>query len=375
MRVAIIGGGVAGCAAALAAAGKGAEVTVLARAPGATALYAGGMEICGELDELPVREPFHPFVRLGLDPAALTAALDRACTGLIAGLARGGLTVTGDWRVQGAYLDVHGRPRPAQLVPASVVGGELGSLRGRRLAVIGFEGIGEYDAATTARTIGETLDADVLPVVVDAELGRAASLTDLFERPAPRPDVAADLLLYPPGIRELPDNGVELLATTPSPHGLRLQRALDAMLADHAVEVRRQAVGAPEVDGRRVLSAGGVEADRFVLATGRYLGGGLVKEGRAREPLFDLGIYYAGRPVDGDHAERLRHLEYLSPDPAFRTGLLTDAGLRPLGWDGEPAYENLLAAGSILGGYDYGREFGFGVPTLTGWLAGEWAAT
>jgi len=42
-KVLVIGGGIAGYCAALAARRDGAEVTVVARAPGATALYAGGM--------------------------------------------------------------------------------------------------------------------------------------------------------------------------------------------------------------------------------------------------------------------------------------------------------------------------------------------
>ena len=43
--VVVIGGGIAGYTAAMAARRDGASVTVVARAPGATALYAGGMEI------------------------------------------------------------------------------------------------------------------------------------------------------------------------------------------------------------------------------------------------------------------------------------------------------------------------------------------
>jgi anaerobic glycerol-3-phosphate dehydrogenase len=37
-------------------------------------------------------------------------------------------------------------------------------------------------------------------------------------------------------------------------------------------------------------------------------------------------------------------------------------------------YSNLYAVGAVLGGYDYAGPCGFGVPILTGWLAGRWAA-
>jgi anaerobic glycerol-3-phosphate dehydrogenase len=293
----------------------------------------------------------------------------------VSALARSGLNMTGDWRTQATYLDIHGVTRPAQLVPPTVAGGELERLRNRRLAVVGVASVGEYDAETTARTVAETLDADVTPALVDLDLGPAASLTDLFGRPAPTPSVTADVILYPPGFCDLPENGVELLSTIPSPHGLRLHRALMSALEKAGVETRRQTIAEVAVDARTVRSVGGVEADAFVLAPGRYLGGGLVKQGTVREPLFDLGVFHEGRRVDRERAARLRHLEYLSPEPAFRTGLLADERLRPLSWEGKPAYDNLLAAGSVLGGYDYGREFGFGVPVLTGWLAGGWAAS
>ncbi|MBI4832074.1 MAG: anaerobic glycerol-3-phosphate dehydrogenase subunit B, partial [Candidatus Lindowbacteria bacterium] len=57
------------------------------------------------------------------------------------------------------------------------------------------------------------------------------------------------------------------------------------------------------------------------------------------------------------------------------TGIHVDNALRPLDAFGEPAYENLFAAGAIIGEYDYvGEKCGMGVAALTGYLAGERAA-
>jgi glycerol-3-phosphate dehydrogenase subunit B len=53
---------------------------------------------------------------------------------------------------------------------------------------------------------------------------------------------------------------------------------------------------------------------------------------------------------------------------------MTDNRLRPLDEDGRVQYSNLFAAGAVLGGYDYAGSCGFGVPMLTGWLAGAYAA-
>jgi glycerol-3-phosphate dehydrogenase subunit B len=380
-RVLIVGGGMAGCVAAMAASQRGARVTLVSRAPGATALYAGSMEIAGEVREMRAlagAQPYHPFVRLALNDFEIATLLDEACYHVQSSLSRVGLRIAGSWRTTGWYADVHGGVRPAQLVPESVQPGELGGLQGRRVAVVGVSGVGDYDAGATAAAL---TDAGVLarPVMVPMDLPASASLTDMVGRRAPRVDDFVDAVAYPPGLSALPDNGFELLATLPSPHGWRLQRALDAALGEHGVQVAQGAVLTARGSGGRLeavcTASSELAADQFVLATGRYLGGGLVKERVVREPVCDLGVFHDGRRVDREWPERLRHLELLSPHPAFRTGLLTDDRLRPLDWDGAVAYENLRAAGSVLGGYDYIRGYGFGVPIVTGWLAGRWAAT
>jgi glycerol-3-phosphate dehydrogenase subunit B len=58
----------------------------------------------------------------------------------------------------------------------------------------------------------------------------------------------------------------------------------------------------------------------------------------------------------------------------MRMGLMTDKRLHPLNEDGTVRYGNLYATGALLGGYDYSGPCGFGVPILTGWLAGKFAA-
>ena len=58
----------------------------------------------------------------------------------------------------------------------------------------------------------------------------------------------------------------------------------------------------------------------------------------------------------------------------MRLGAMTDKRLHPLKEDGTVPYTNLYAAGAMLGGYEYGGHSGFGVPILTGWLAGRFAA-
>jgi len=367
--------------AAMAASQRGAQVTLVSRAPGATALYAGGMEIAADLREMRVlasAQPYHPFVRLGLNDFEIVTLLDEVCYHVQSSLGRVGLRVAGSWRTTGWYADVHGGVRPAQLVPESVQPGELGGLQGKRVAVLGVSGVGDYDAVAAAAALAEA-GIRARPVTAALELPPAASLSDLVGRPAPIVRDIVDAVAYPPGMAHVPENGFELLATVPSPHGWRLQRALDAALGEHGVQVAQGEVIAVRANGARLATAltasSELAADEFVLATGRFLGGGLVKERTVREPVCDLGVFHDGRRVDHEWPAHLRHLEQLSPHPAFRTGLLTDDRLRPLDWEGTVAYQNLRAAGSVLGGYDYIRGYGFGVPLLTGWLAGRWSVT
>ena len=376
--VIVVGGGLAGAWAAVSAVQAGAKVTLVARAPGATALYAGGMEIAPDLEAVLAAEPYHPFTRLYREHLKLAADLEHVSHSLVAELGRAGLPVAGDPRRPGRYPDLHGVPRSAQLVPVTVAPGELASLRGRRVAIVAVEGVGDYDAESTAEAISEHGVKATVARVSMKGLPPGAALGDLFGRAAPAVRSGADLVAYPPGFVKLPGNGFELLAAAPSPHGWRLQKALESVLRRAGVAVVAGEVTGFRREGTRLLAAqvadSELAADSFVLATGRFIGGGLVKSRLVHEPLLDLAVYYQGEPIE-DAYPRLRHLEYLDPAPAFRTGLLTDGELRPVDPTGAPAFVNLRAAGSVLGGYDYaGGGCGFGVPLLTGWLAGRFAA-
>ena len=370
--VVVIGGGIAGYTAAMAARRDGANVTVVARAPGATALYAGGMEIVDDLDAILASQPHHPFTRLGIDAVGLATELDNAVTTLQVALAKEGLPFEGTWRSLGQYADIHGLARPANLVPATVRGGELRGLMGKRVAVIGVPEVGDYDAASAAQAMKELHSVEAFAEEVSIQdLPPAAALTDLYGRRAPVPKgIKAESIAYPPGFAKLPDNGFELLAAPPSPHGWRLQQAIG--LGTVATEITSF-----DVDAGRVIAARAGDrtfhADAFVLATGRHIGGGLRAGRTTTEPLLGLGVFYDGEPASTLGA-RQHHLRYLDPAEEMRMGVMTDKRLRPLNEDGAAPYSNLYAAGAVLGGYDYSGPCGFGVPILTGWLTGKFAA-
>lgn len=370
--VLVIGGGIAGYCAALAARRAGADVTVVARAPGATALYAGGMEIVDDIDSILKNQPHHPISRLGLDAVALATELDTAISTMQLALGKEGLKFEGSWRTRGLYADIHGLARPANVVPASVAGGELRALVGKRVTVIGVADVGDYDATSTAQALKELHGIDaVAEEVAMPDLPLAAALTDLYGRRAPVPARSkGSAIAYPPGFTKLPADGFELLASPPSPHGWRLQQAI--ALGMVPVEVTSL-----DSTGSRITAARAGDrtfrADTIVLATGRHIGGGLRAGRVTSEPLLGLGVFHEGRPVSTLGA-RLRHLQYLDAAEEMRAGLATDRRLHPVNEDGAAPFENLYAAGALLGGYEYSGPCGFGVPILTGWLAGRFAA-
>lgn len=369
--VVVIGGGIAGYTAAMAARREGATVTLVARAPGATALYAGGMEIVDDLEAILRTQPHHPFSRLGLGPVGLAMELDTAISTLQLMLAKEGLKFDGSWRTRGLYADIHGLARPANVVPATVSPGELGALSSKRVAVIGVREIGDYDAESTALALKERHGIEAFPEEISIpELPMAASLTDLYGRRAPAASARGATIAYPPGFVHLPSDSFELLAAPPSPHGWRLQQAIGlGAVAAHvtAFDVSRGRITAARAANRTF------HGDAFVLATGRHIGGGLEAARTTVEPLLGLGVYREGEPIT-HLGSRLGHLKYLDPAEEMRLGLMTDKNLHPLDAEGGAAYTNLYAAGAVLGGYDYAGPCGFGVPILTGWLAGRNAA-
>ena len=370
-KVLVIGGGIAGYCAALSARRDGAEVTVVARAPGATALYAGGMEVVDDLDAVLAGQPHHPFTRLGLDSVRLATELDNAVQTLTLTLGKDGLAVEGSWRKRGLYADIQGLARPANLVPASVARGELRALSGRRVAVVGVKEVGDYDAASTAQALKELHGIEAFPEEVSIpDIPLAGSVTDLYGRRAPQLRARSATIAYPPGFTSLPQDSFELLASPPSPHGWRLQQAISLGT------VTAQVTSLETSSGRIVSARAGdraFRADAFILATGLHIGGGLAGGRLTTEPLLRLGVFHEGQPVR-NIGTRLQHLQYLDPADALRSGLQTDKGLRPLNEEGDAPYANLFAAGAVLGGYEYAGPCGFGVPILTGWLAGAWAA-
>lgn len=420
MSVVVVGGGLAGCQAALAAARHRPDAEVRLLTAGETSLRAasGLVDVLGYTPDGdgPIAEPFgaigdlpaeHPYRTVGVEAVRDALALFD--------------DVTGE-RYAGANADTNalvathaGNLKPTSRYPGSVAPGVAS--REASTLLVGFTELTDFDAPLAAEKLTDVLPYSVTGVTVDfprtfdatpdatdfadtltadtSDDDRTESLRLVCERLARRVDhqrTGQDRIGFP---AVLGHSTVETVRTTlqeqldarvfevptgpPSVPGRRLEALLYDALAAAGVGVQtgQRVTGAESTDGRieevLVETPDGRrrhEATTVVLATGGLVGGG-VDSARddVREPIFDCHVSH---PVDryewfDDRA--------LGSHPFARFGVAVDEGLRPLDGRGDPEYDNLRAAGSVLGGYDFAAEkSGSGVSLATGSVAGRLAA-
>jgi glycerol-3-phosphate dehydrogenase subunit B len=108
-------------------------------------------------------------------------------------------------------------------------------------------------------------------------------------------------------------------------------------------------------------------AERYILATGRFLGGGLQADTeRISEPLFHLPIL---QPESRGKWFRERFFQPES-HPIHRAGIVADAELRPVDAGGRVILKNVRVAGSILAHHQTIEEHSHeGIDIATGYLA------
>ena len=415
--VVVVGGGLAGVMAALSAAEHGGRVRLLTYKQSTLRHASGLIDVLGYTPDGdgPLVDPFaalaelptgHPYERVGSDVVRDAVLYFDA----VVGDAYAGEHTTANALVPTSS----GSIKPTARYPTGVGSGLASDPRDTLL--VGFETLPEFDAPLAAAhldrtgvpfgTRGVTLrfpglrrdDAKVTryarlldrdePVDIGrgettARAALAALVTGRLEGesrvgfPSILGDANHDVVR-----RDLEERlGVDVFEVPsgpPSLPGMRLENRLYEALDDAGVRVTS---GVPVVDyeaddaGARVdhvlVDRKGqlvpYRADAYVLATGGLVGKG-VRSTRDRvfEPIFDCHVEYAPDRYDwfdgsafGEH-------------PFARFGVDVDRELRPLDARGSPQFENLRAAGAVLGGYDFAAEkSGSGVSLATGVFAGD----
>ena len=393
----------------------------------------------GRVHAVAAANPAHPYATL-LRTRGPEDEVKEAVAALDAWLEPSGLRVHGSLAQTRWLADVHGALRAADFAFSGAGEGDLESAE--EIALVDVPGLPGFEVRSALRTLAAEMTAVgvasralsivrlVLPDALRDDAAQPARLAGRLDtdaaRSALRDAVAAlgtegRLLLFPPVLGLEPAAGTrawieatagcrvaELVgAPSLSLAGFRLDRALGAALSRAGVECIAARVERVEIEG---IHARGVRlawrtapgppshqawrtapgppsheegtatlaCDALVLATGRFVGGGIVERGgQLVEPLLGLPLHdLSGRRVDGLAARQLVRRDYEGEQPLFGTGVRTDMRLRPLGPDGLPRLANCFAAGDLLGCFDPARDrTGLGVALLSGRRAGIEAAS
>jgi glycerol-3-phosphate dehydrogenase subunit B len=433
--IVVIGGGLAGLSAALEARARGLRVLVIQKGPGATSLSSGALDLAdsplrvpGEawgghlsiesnLNEILRRFSHHPYALLNrrIGDGALADLLRTKVRRLLEALPLG---FQGDLESNRLQITPFGTIKATAVVQGSMADADVLSMNQAKILVVGIRGFPSFNARFLKEALLEAQGAQPVPWIqfvghTDVEINGLEGRSSLtpFEV-ASRLDreecfvrfgqsilsyiqgkVYTHLLLPPVmgivnhepiilALRKITGlRAAETLATVPSIPGYRLDQAIHHVFQEREVEridgtVVGYDAGSAGLKSLR-LHAGNhrarVEAKAFVLASGKFIGGGVGRHQRFREPIFNLPLYEEGKdPIENRPMTRMTRPEISAPQPVFRTGIRTNDFLQPLDSKGDAAFPNLFAAGSILRGYDFIRDrTGSGVAILTGASAGE----
>lgn len=153
----------------------------------------------------------------------------------------------------------------------------------------------------------------------------------------------------------------EIPTIPPSVPGLRLKEAFERGLRAKGVRYFSQSrVLSVSVEGDRCFeleigrktTEDTVQSRGIILASGRFIGGGLhADRKRIKETIFDLPVYQPANRVEWHRRDFLDS----SGHPVNRAGLEIDDSFRPLNSSRKAAFRTLFAVGSILAHNDWKR--------------------
>ena len=418
--VLVIGGGLAGLTAALSASEEGSHVRLLSYKQSTLRNASGLIDILGYAPdgERPLTDPYAVIPDLPEDHPYRTVGVERIREAM--GLFDDAVPAySGEHTKRNALVTTHvGTVKPTARYPASMTAALASDDRG--MLLVGFDSLVDFDAPLAAATLQKSgVPFSVRGVTVefpgnlraDAKITRYAKLLESDETTRKRlaaavqshldgePRVGFPAVLGDTQTERVREELADALGTAvfevpmspPSLPGIRLEERLFSALSETgaSIETGNPVVAYDGSDGGGTGNDGSSGSDRiecvsvekngakipysaeeYVLATGGLVGKG-VNSNRERvyEPIFDCPIQRSENRYDwfddavfGDH-------------PFARFGVHTDETLRPVDHRENVVFENLRAAGSVLGGYDFAAEkSGSGVSIATGYMAGMTAA-
>jgi glycerol-3-phosphate dehydrogenase subunit B len=433
---AVIGGGIAGCAAALSARRRLERVLLISDKPGASALSSGMLDIDADpatartaaaadnpsfkanLAATALANPHHPYAALGGPRAA--AAFEEAVCFFMDTLTDNGLPAGGALNSHLLLIGNIGAMKHTRFALPGLAEGDISDPAAMRIAVVGFEGLNEFNAefiaksadAAAIRVFGRGFDKiqgyeiqlsgiegflNLTPFSIAGMIddsGLAEKLADKLRKYLPAGEYTHIAFPAVLGVersaealsllkKALGATVFEIATVQPSVPGKRLMRALQKALDKTGVTTMSGHAASFSSESGKITSVTAdlpygakmeFAAQNVILASGKFIGGGVRHDKELREPLFDLPVFVKNRPVRNAVVMELLTERIIDKQELFTCGVRTDTSLRPLDEKDEPVYENLMCAGSVIGGYDpMFDRCGAGVSIITGVLAGNYA--
>ena len=412
----IIGGGMAGAAAAIAAKNKGADVTLIRKGYGSTALSSGAFDILDTNRDIHSLNKRHPYRIVGQRGFSI---LKEKLNSFINDIKDEELCIDGSIKKDATLVSIAGVFKKTNLCQHSICEGRFAGLKDAKILFFGIKGFAGFNPKQCCSQLKEANEKDNLLIkkIDYTFIDFPGHEGEAFPSPfilAMRLDDESVMekfistinkearkngythLGFPPilGLRKT-DKTVkaleastdrrifELLPLIPSVPGFRLQMTLNSLLNKKGINVIEGEVVKAEIKDGMIESLSvkkrngqsELKAKNIILATGRWAGGKAIKKNGIYEPIFDLPIYEKERVAEIKDVADYLDSYVLESHPLLSVGVRVNSRLQPLNGNDDIAYKNLFAAGAILGGYNYLTDrCGLGVAFLTGHLAGKYAA-
>jgi glycerol-3-phosphate dehydrogenase subunit B len=396
----IIGMGLSGLMAARTAAEAGKKVLIIGKGMGCLTLFSNSIDVLGKIPETArLRDslsqwiqdhPEHPYGKVGLEK--IEEALSSFNSFFPPPYTFQPRNETNSLIPTGA-----GTFRPTYLIPSTMMRGI--TLKEKKSLIIGFKGYKDFYAhrlADSFKCRGVTLS---LPENPPTEI-TATALARWMEQPSFREFIGTEIKKQireeeliglpavlgandPIGVRKDLEKktGVsvfEIPVLPPSIPGMRIFNRFKERLIQRGVtfllgySVSKATLKGKRCEGIEIFHPPVItshSADRYILATGRFMGGGLKADReKISEYVFNLPVSQPGLQ------EKWFEKSFFDEHPVHRVGILTDSFLHPIDEAGRVILENVQAAGTILAGHhclnEKSRE---GIEIATGYWAAKHA--
>jgi len=394
----IIGLGLSGLMAAKTAAEMGEKTLVIGKGTGSLCLFSNTIDVLGNLPEgtkmvsgLPrwIKDhPEHPYSKLGWEKIEQALSCFRST-----------------FQSQYTFQSVDdencliptgvGTYRPTYLIPSTMSAGT--PLEKGKVLIVGFKGFKDFYAPYMADQL--KCRGIIIPLLeFQGQEMIATSIARLMERQSFRELLGKEVKKHMDGEsrvgfpallgvhnpftvkKDLEEIiGVEVFEIPilpPSIPGMRIfrhfkewliQRGVTFLLGHSVLKAHLNAKRCESIEVSHPPLSQSYSADRFILATGRFIGGGLkADEESIFEPLFNLPLLQQGSR-DNWFAN-----SFFNSHSIHQAGILIDSFLRPVNEKGEHLLDNVWIAGSILAGHDCIQEKSReGVEIATGYWAAK----